>query len=107
MFLTDFYIIGMDDDEATNQTLLLLRRHFMKVAKTKINVFQGSLMMEVDDEVAKFLVFDEEKVRIGLFACFAIDMRVNFFQGTSKIRARGMAMDDIVMRNGRDVKEPP
>ncbi|XVE95940.1 hypothetical protein REPUB_Repub02eG0178800 [Reevesia pubescens] len=51
----------MNYDKATNQTPLLLGRPFMKMTKTKINVFKGRLTMKVDDEVTKFLVFDEEK----------------------------------------------
>ncbi|XVF31743.1 hypothetical protein REPUB_Repub17cG0018400 [Reevesia pubescens] len=74
----------MDDDKAINQSPLLLWRPFMKTAKTKIDVFKGSLTMEVDDEVAKFSVFDEEKVRNGPFACFTINVFTNLFQGTSK-----------------------
>ncbi|XVF17036.1 hypothetical protein REPUB_Repub10bG0082100 [Reevesia pubescens] len=96
MFLVDFYIIYMDDDEATNQNFLLLGRPIMKMAKTKINVFKGSLTMEVNDEVAKFLVFDEEKVKNDPFTCFAIDMCANFFQGISKGRAKGMLIIKIV-----------
>ncbi|XVF31944.1 hypothetical protein REPUB_Repub17cG0038600 [Reevesia pubescens] len=49
----------MDDEEATNPTPLLLGRPLMKMAKTKIDLFKGSQTMEVDDEMAKFLVFEE------------------------------------------------
>ncbi|XVF37188.1 hypothetical protein REPUB_Repub19eG0124600 [Reevesia pubescens] len=81
MFLVDFNIIDMDDEEATNQNPLLLGRPFMKMAKTKIYVFKGSLTMEVDDEVAKFFIFDEEKIRNSPITCFAINVFSNFFQG--------------------------
>ncbi|XVE99060.1 hypothetical protein REPUB_Repub03eG0164400 [Reevesia pubescens] len=47
----------MDDEEATSQTSLLLGRPFMKMTKTKIDVFKRSLTMEVNDKVTNFFFF--------------------------------------------------
>ncbi|XVF07067.1 hypothetical protein REPUB_Repub06bG0105200 [Reevesia pubescens] len=103
----DFYIINMDEKETTNPSPLLLWRPFMKMAKTKIDVFKGSLTIEINDKVTKFLIFDEKKVKNGSFACFAINVFANLFQGTSKGKDRGRKMDEMVMIGGVDVKEPP
>jgi len=57
----DFYIIDMDNEFASNPTHILLGRPFMKIARTKIDVYIGSLSFEFDGEIVTFNIFDAMK----------------------------------------------
>ena len=45
------------DKSKLNTTQLLLGRPFMKIARTKIDVYSGQLTMEFDGEVIEFNIF--------------------------------------------------
>ncbi|CAN6544107.1 unnamed protein product [Malus baccata var. baccata] len=49
IFPADFYVLEMDEDH-TPTLPILLGRPFMKTARTKINVFNGTLTLEFDGE---------------------------------------------------------
>ena len=48
IFPVDFYIIDMDDEFASNPTHILLGKPFMIIARTKIDVYKGTLSFEFD-----------------------------------------------------------
>ncbi|CAN6697870.1 unnamed protein product [Malus baccata var. baccata] len=50
IFPTDFYVLEMDESNHSPTLPILLGRLFMKTARTKIDVFNGTLMMEFDGE---------------------------------------------------------
>ena len=54
-------------------TTLLLGRPFMKTARTKIDVYNGTLTMEFDGEIVRFNIFEAMRYPSNLNACFAID----------------------------------
>ncbi|CAN6560294.1 unnamed protein product [Malus baccata var. baccata] len=47
----DFYVFEMDESDHAPSLPILLGRPFMKTARTKIDVFKGTLSMEFDGEV--------------------------------------------------------
>jgi len=47
----------MDDDDLPTSTSILLGRPFLKTARTKIDVFSGTLSMEFDGEVITFNIY--------------------------------------------------
>ncbi|KMS96889.1 hypothetical protein BVRB_7g180720 [Beta vulgaris subsp. vulgaris] len=59
VFPADFYILDMGNN--SDSTPLLLGRPFLKTARTKIDVFEGTLTMEFDGEILKFNIFDAMK----------------------------------------------
>ena len=61
IFLEDFYILSMEDETTTNSIPLLFGRQFMKISKTKIDVDEGTLSVEIDGELVKFNIFDAKK----------------------------------------------
>ncbi|CAN6712650.1 unnamed protein product [Malus baccata var. baccata] len=63
IFSTDFYVLEMDESDHAPTLPLLLGRPFMKTARTKIDVFNGTLTMEFDGE------YPSEN-----HSCFAIDV---------------------------------
>ncbi|XP_073121145.1 uncharacterized protein [Henckelia pumila] len=61
IFPADFYILRMEDDSMSNSPPILLGRPFMKTARTKIDVDDGTLSVEFDGEIVKFNIFDAMK----------------------------------------------
>ncbi|KAK8269996.1 hypothetical protein V6Z12_D11G165500 [Gossypium hirsutum] len=59
IFLADFYIIDMEDDNSANSSDILLGRPFLSIVQTKIDVRSGILTMEFDGEVVKFNVNED------------------------------------------------
>ncbi|CAN6695197.1 unnamed protein product [Malus baccata var. baccata] len=54
IFPADFYVLEMDESYHAPSLPILLGRPFMKTARTKIDVFNGTLTMEFDREVINF-----------------------------------------------------
>ncbi|CAN6704169.1 unnamed protein product [Malus baccata var. baccata] len=50
IFPADFYVLEMDESDHATSLPILLGRPFMKTARTKIDVFNGTLSMEFDGE---------------------------------------------------------
>ncbi|KAL7605579.1 uncharacterized protein LOC111886763 [Lactuca sativa] len=46
VFPADFYVIDLDEQVSSKSGIILLRRPFLKMARTKIDVYVGSLTME-------------------------------------------------------------
>ncbi|KAL5579714.1 hypothetical protein UlMin_012156 [Ulmus minor] len=57
VFPADFYVIDMCEDANSKAAPLLLGRPFMKIARTKIDVHNGTLTMEFDGESISFNIF--------------------------------------------------
>ncbi|CAH9141685.1 unnamed protein product [Cuscuta epithymum] len=62
VFPVDFYILEMETDNQA--TPILLGRPFLKTAQTKIDVSNGSLTLEFDDQKVEFNIFDSTKKQI-------------------------------------------
>ena len=73
VFPADFYILEMDDESSPNPTPILLGRPFLKIARTKIDVHDGTLTMEFDGEVIRFNIFEAMRYPSEVHYVFAID----------------------------------
>ena len=73
VFPADFYILEMEDDLSPNPTPILLGRPFLKTARTKIDVHDGTLTMEFDGEVIRFNIFEAMRYPSDVHSVFAID----------------------------------
>ncbi|CAN6687122.1 unnamed protein product [Malus baccata var. baccata] len=74
IFPADFYVLEMDESNHSPTLPILLGRPFMKTARTKIDVFNGTLTMEFDGEVINFNLSDSVKYPSESHSCFAIDV---------------------------------
>ncbi|KAM1687054.1 hypothetical protein FF1_034826 [Malus domestica] len=74
IFPADFYVLEMDESDHSPTLPILLGRPFMKTARTKIDVFNGTLMMEFDGEVINFNLSDSIKYLSEDHSCFSIDV---------------------------------
>ncbi|XP_038877406.1 uncharacterized protein LOC120069694 [Benincasa hispida] len=61
LFPAYFYVLKMEEPTSISSASILLGRPFVKMAKTKIDVDEGTLSMEFDGELVKFNIFDDIK----------------------------------------------
>ncbi|XP_076883120.1 uncharacterized protein LOC143531785 [Bidens hawaiensis] len=54
----DFYVLDMEDGDTLDSSSILLGRPFLKTAKTKIDVYSGTLSMEFDGKIINFNIYD-------------------------------------------------
>ncbi|CAN6725367.1 unnamed protein product [Malus baccata var. baccata] len=74
IFPADFYVLEMDESDHAPSLPIFLGRPFMKTARTKIDVYNGTLTMEFDGEVINFNLSDSMKYPSENHSCFAIDV---------------------------------
>ncbi|CAN6710901.1 unnamed protein product [Malus baccata var. baccata] len=74
IFQTNFYMLEMDESDHSPTLPILLGRPFMKIARTKIDVFNGTLTMEFDGEVINFNLSNSIKYPSEDHSCFSIDV---------------------------------
>ncbi|KAM1837494.1 hypothetical protein ACFX14_019295 [Malus domestica] len=74
IFPADFYVLEMEDSSHASSLPILLGRPFMKTARTKIDVFTGTLTMEFDGDIIRFNLSETIKYPIEDHSCFAIDI---------------------------------
>ncbi|KAM2523463.1 hypothetical protein PS1_030281 [Malus domestica] len=74
IFPADFYVLEMEDSLNVTPLPILLGRPFMKTARTKIDVFKGTLTMEFDGEIINFNISEAMKFPKDDHSCFSIDI---------------------------------
>ena len=84
IFPADFYMLDMDGECKPKKLPLLLGRPFMKIARTKIDVYNGTLTMEFDGVIASFKVLDEKGDLHDFRSCNAINVFDSLLQRDSK-----------------------
>ncbi|CAN6712681.1 unnamed protein product [Malus baccata var. baccata] len=80
VFPADFYVLEMEDSGHSTSLPILLGRPFMKTARTKIDVFKGTLTMEFDGDVIDFNIYESIKYPKDDHSCFSIDVFDNLAQ---------------------------
>jgi len=61
IFPIDFYVLNMEEGFSHGSVPIILGRLFMKIARTKIDVYAGTLSMEFGDIVVHFNILDAMK----------------------------------------------
>ncbi|CAN6581623.1 unnamed protein product [Malus baccata var. baccata] len=74
IFPADFYVLEMEDSPNVTPLPILLGRPFMKTARTKIDVFKGTLTIEFDGEIINFNISEAMKFPKDDHSCFSIDI---------------------------------
>ena len=85
VFPADFYILNMEDDHSSNSSPIILGRPFLKTARTKIDVYEGILIMEFDGEIIKFNLFDAMKYPADNYSVCSIDILDEIVQDVFEI----------------------
>ncbi|XP_008229105.1 PREDICTED: uncharacterized protein LOC103328489 [Prunus mume] len=73
IFPADFFVLEMEHDPMPTALPLILGRPFLRTARTKIDVYDGTLTMEIDGESVKFRIFDAMRYPSDFASCFSID----------------------------------
>ncbi|KAM2160752.1 hypothetical protein ACFX1Q_043814 [Malus domestica] len=81
IFPGDFYVLDMENSDCSSTLPILLGRPFMKTARTKIDVFKGTLTMEFDGEVIDFNISETMRYPSDDYSCFSIDILDSLAQG--------------------------
>ncbi|CAN6678215.1 unnamed protein product [Malus baccata var. baccata] len=66
--------LEMEDSSHAPSLPILIGRPFMKTARTKIDVFMGTLTMEFDGDIIRFNLSETIKYPMEDHSCFAIDI---------------------------------
>ncbi|RDX98546.1 hypothetical protein CR513_18515, partial [Mucuna pruriens] len=61
IFPADFYVLDMEDETSGKESTLILGRPFLMTARTKIDVYFGTLSMEFGDTLVQFNIFEAMK----------------------------------------------
>jgi len=61
IFPTDFYVQDMQNEHSHHKSTLILGRPFLMSAKTKIDVYSGTLSMEFGEDLVQFNIFEAMK----------------------------------------------
>ncbi|XP_022883735.1 uncharacterized protein LOC111400560 [Olea europaea var. sylvestris] len=80
IFPVDFYVLDMQDESTSLTPPLLLGRPFMRTARTKIDVHDGTLTMKFDGEIIHFNIFETIRYPSDVHVCFSIDIMDSFVQ---------------------------
>ncbi|XP_045810925.1 uncharacterized protein LOC123905364 [Trifolium pratense] len=73
----DFYILDMEGETNSSRAPIILGRPFMRTARTKVDVYDGTMSMEFGDIVAKFNIFDDMKHPVEEHSVFYMDLVTN------------------------------
>ncbi|KAL0381110.1 UNVERIFIED_CONTAM: hypothetical protein Sangu_0175300 [Sesamum angustifolium] len=88
VFLADFYVLDMREDNSPNSTSILLGRPFLKTARTKIDVHIGTLSMEFDGEIIKFDIYDSMWYPSDIPTALLVDIFDPFVQALSSTNSK-------------------
>ncbi|KAK4381604.1 hypothetical protein Sango_2951100 [Sesamum angolense] len=105
LFPVDFYILKMGVEGVNNPASILLGRPFMKTAKTKIDVDEGTLSVEFGGEIVKFNISEAMKYPNELQALYQIDVIDSVVHDVVEEELVGTELDLIMELDENDVED--
>ncbi|XP_023769331.1 uncharacterized protein LOC111917929 [Lactuca sativa] len=95
VFLADFYVLVVDDDDSPNFSSILQGLPFLKTARTKIKFYDGTLSMEFDGDVINFNIYDAMRYPSDISSLNFVDIGI-FKDGVEKI-SKQFKIDVVIM----------
>nr|XP_028962161.1 uncharacterized protein LOC114826255 [Malus domestica] len=86
IFPADFFVLEMEHDPMFTALPLILGKPFLRTARTKIDVYDGTLTMEIDGESVKFRIFNAMRIVL---------MKLNYSTTEKKLLAVAFALEKI------------
>ncbi|KAJ9535703.1 hypothetical protein OSB04_un001141 [Centaurea solstitialis] len=74
VFPADFFVLDMEENSSSKTGMILLGRPFLKTAKTKIDVSDGTLTMEFDGKIIKFNIYKAMRHPSDVSSCNFLDI---------------------------------
>ncbi|BBH05336.1 plant U-box 23 [Prunus dulcis] len=106
IFPADFLVLEMEEVPIPGKDLpLILGRPFMRTARTKIDVYEGTLTMAFDEETVEFKVFDALKYRNDDHACFSMDVLEQMVQETFNASQEETPLERALIQSPETVNE--
>ncbi|RDY12161.1 hypothetical protein CR513_03090, partial [Mucuna pruriens] len=79
IFPADFYVLDMEDEPSSKGSTLILGIPFLMIARTKIDMYVGTLSMEFGDNMVQFNIFEAMKHLIENYSIFGLDLHSNLY----------------------------
>ncbi|KAI5317403.1 hypothetical protein L3X38_037110 [Prunus dulcis] len=106
IFPADFLVLEMEEAPIPGKDLpLILGRPFMRTARTKIDVYEGTLTMAFDEETVEFKVFDALKYPNDDHACFSMDVLERMVQETFNASQKETPLETALIQSPETVNE--
>ncbi|CAL2256323.1 unnamed protein product [Prunus armeniaca] len=106
IFPADFLVLEMEEVPIPGKDLpLILGRPFMRTARTKIDVYEGTLTMAFDEETVEFKVFAALKYPNDDHACFFIDVLEQIVQETFSASQRETPLERALIQSPETVNK--
>ena len=95
----DFLVLEMEEVPMPTSLPLILGRPFMATAHTKIDVYEGTLTMEVNGEQIGFKIFDAMRYPSDVNACFSIDVFDTLVHEAFNASIHQDALETVIVRS--------
>ncbi|KAM1109694.1 hypothetical protein EV2_009395 [Malus domestica] len=92
IFPADFFVLEMEHDPMPIALSLILGRPFLRTARMKIDVYDGTLTMEIDGDNVKFRIFNDVRYPSDFESCLSIDVFDYFVQDCFN---KGVGQDNL------------
>ncbi|CAN6581006.1 unnamed protein product [Malus baccata var. baccata] len=92
IFSADFFVLEVEHDLMLTALPLILGRPFLRTGRLKIDVYDGTLTMEIDGENVKFRIFNAMRYLSDFESCLSIDVFDNFVQDCFN---KGVGQDNL------------
>ncbi|RDY01865.1 Retrovirus-related Pol polyprotein, partial [Mucuna pruriens] len=95
IFPADFYVLDMEDETIGKESTLILGRPFLMTARTKIDVYSGTLSMEFGDTLVQFNIFEAMKHPTEDHSLFGIDLIEELVEEYLQLDSCSGSMEDF------------
>ncbi|CAN6725599.1 unnamed protein product [Malus baccata var. baccata] len=92
IYPADFFVLEMEHDPMPTALPLILGRPFLRIARIKSDVYDGTLTMEIDGESVKFRIFNVMRYPSDFESCLSIDAFDYFVQDCFN---KGVGQDNL------------
>ncbi|CAN6552461.1 unnamed protein product [Malus baccata var. baccata] len=92
IYPADFFVLEMEHDPMPTALPLILGRPFLRTARMKSDVYDGTLTMEIDGESVKFRIFNVMRYPSDFESCLSIDAFDYFVQDCFN---KGVGQDNL------------
>ena len=104
VFPADFYILDMEGETQSSRAPIILGRPFLRTARTKIDVYTGTLSMEFGDSIVQFDIFNATmKHPVEEHSLFQIEVLADLVEDTHCMVMPVNVTNDVATLQASDV----
>ncbi|RDY05368.1 hypothetical protein CR513_10806, partial [Mucuna pruriens] len=106
IFPADFYVLHMENETSRKGSTLILGRPFLIMARTKIDVYVGTLPMEFGDNLVLFNIFEAMKDPPKDHSLCSIDMIDDLVEEFTQLDSISSIAEEADFTNRTEVLDP-